>query len=123
MNDDQVEIYPAHDDLEATAQALLGAAEDAGERPEVVETVHGQNGMGFRLPADLAAKAGYGNADDEAHADSDELTGYDAMTVAELDDEIGARNVDREEADHIPTSGKKADKVAALEADDEAHAE
>lgn len=45
--------------------------------------------------------------------------GYDAMTVADLKAEIDARNEGRDEADQIDGTGKKADLVAALEADDE----
>jgi hypothetical protein len=45
--------------------------------------------------------------------------GYDSLKVDELNEEIDRRNEDRGEADLIkPDSGKKADLVAALEADD-----
>ena len=45
--------------------------------------------------------------------------GYGSMTVSELKAEIAARNEGRDEADLVPDEGKKADLVAALEADDE----
>ena len=41
---------------------------------------------------------------------------YTSLTVADLKDEIARRNEGRD--DPIPTTGKKADLVAALEADD-----
>ena len=44
--------------------------------------------------------------------------GYDDLTVAELKDEIAARNQGRDEADQIPATGNKPDLVAALTADD-----
>jgi hypothetical protein len=43
---------------------------------------------------------------------------YSAMKVADLKSLIGERNAGRDEVDLIPTDGKKADMVAALEADD-----
>ena len=49
--------------------------------------------------------------------------GYEAMKVAELRAEIERRNADRDEADQVPTDGKKADLVAALQLDDDARAE
>lgn len=48
---------------------------------------------------------------------ADAPEGYDAMTVADLKAEIEARNEGRDEADRIGVTGKKADLVAALEAD------
>lgn len=56
-------------------------------------------------------------ADDES-GDGDQ-GGYGSMTVSELKAEIAARNEGRDEADLVPDEGKKADLVAALEADDE----
>lgn len=47
-----------------------------------------------------------------------EESGYEAMKVADLQAEIDRRNEGREEADLIPSDGKKADLIAALEADD-----
>ncbi len=44
--------------------------------------------------------------------------GYDSLKVDDLKAEIARRNEDREEADLISDEGKKADLVAALEADD-----
>ncbi|MFC5676071.1 hypothetical protein [Aeromicrobium endophyticum] len=41
-----------------------------------------------------------------------------AVTVASLREEIKTRNADRDEADRIPSSGNKAELVAALAADD-----
>lgn len=49
---------------------------------------------------------------------ADESTGYEALKVDELKSEIDRRNEGREEADLIPSDGKKADLIAALEADD-----
>lgn len=45
--------------------------------------------------------------------------GYESMTVADLRAEIESRNEGREEVDLIPSDGKKADLVAALDADDD----
>jgi hypothetical protein len=45
--------------------------------------------------------------------------GYSAMKVADLRAEIARRNKDRHEADCLPDDGRKADLIAALEADDE----
>lgn len=45
-------------------------------------------------------------------------TAYAGQKVAELKAEIERRNEGRDEADLIPSDGKKADLVAALEADD-----
>lgn len=50
--------------------------------------------------------------------DEPEADGYGDLTVAELRDEIEQRNEGRDEGDLIPSDGKKADLVAALEADD-----
>jgi hypothetical protein len=50
----------------------------------------------------------------------DGAEGYDAMTVPKLKAEIDRRNTDRAEADRIPSDGKKADLVAALQLDDDA---
>lgn len=47
---------------------------------------------------------------------------YSTWKVDDLKAEIAERNADREEADQVSTEGKKADLVAALVADDEAHA-
>jgi hypothetical protein len=53
----------------------------------------------------------------------DGAEGYEAMKVAELKAEIERRNEDRDEVDLIPVDGKKADLVAALQLDDDAHTE
>jgi hypothetical protein len=45
---------------------------------------------------------------------------YEAATVAELKDEIADRNKTRAEDNQIPSTGNKADLVAALVADDNA---
>jgi hypothetical protein len=51
---------------------------------------------------------------------ADEPTGgYEAMKVADLRAEIARRNEGRDEADRLPDDGRKADLIAALEADDE----
>ena len=44
---------------------------------------------------------------------------YSALKVDDLKAEIANRNEGRDEADLIPTTGHKADLIAALEADDE----
>jgi len=48
---------------------------------------------------------------------------YSSMKVAELRAEIERRNAGRDEADLLPVEGRKADLVAALEADDAAQTE
>lgn len=53
-----------------------------------------------------------------APVEDDASGGYEGQTVADLRAEIDRRNEGREEADRIPTDGKKADLVAALQADD-----
>ena len=45
---------------------------------------------------------------------------YESQTVAELREEIKARNEGRDDADRVSGDGNKADLVAALVADDEA---
>jgi hypothetical protein len=60
------------------------------------------------------------DVDGSAPAEAD---GYDDQKVADLKAEIERRNSDRDEADQIPSDGKKAELVAALEADDEAQAD
>lgn len=57
---------------------------------------------------------------DPVAATSDGAVDYEAMTVAALRDLIQERNKGRDEADLIPTEGRKGDLVEALEADDEA---
>lgn len=51
---------------------------------------------------------------------ADAPTGYARMKVAELRAEIERRNEGRDEADLLPSDGKKADLAAALQADDTA---
>jgi hypothetical protein len=53
-------------------------------------------------------------------SDDDEKAGYDSLKVDELKEEIERRNSDREDDAKLPTDGKKAELVAALEADDAA---
>jgi hypothetical protein len=54
----------------------------------------------------------------------EEAPDYSKMSAKELKAEIDRRNADRAEEDHIVLEGtKKSDAVAALEADDEAHAD
>lgn len=60
---------------------------------------------------------------DGRSADGASTTGYSAMNVADLKAEIGRRNEGRDDADLIPVEGKKADLIAALEADDAAKSE
>lgn len=52
-------------------------------------------------------------------ADTPPGGGYEAMTVADLRAEIARRNAGRDEADRLPTDGRKADLIAVLETDDE----
>lgn len=47
---------------------------------------------------------------------------YGDLKVAQLKEEIERRNVDREDDEKLSTDGKKADLIAALEADDQARA-
>ncbi|WP_213452886.1 SAP domain-containing protein [Rhizomonospora bruguierae] len=51
-------------------------------------------------------------------AEAAAVDGYAGMKVAELRAEIERRNEGRDEEERIPAEGKKADLVAALEADD-----
>lgn len=53
-DDETVEIYPAPEDMKDTATRLLAAADDLDLPVEVVATVSG----GFRVPAEVAKKAG-----------------------------------------------------------------
>ncbi len=54
---------------------------------------------------------------DSAEADPE---GYEASKVPVLEAEVASRNTDREDDDKVvPASGKKADLIAALVADDE----
>lgn len=55
---------------------------------------------------------------DEQAPDSASAVSYTDRKVPELKAEIASRNEGRAEADLIPSDGKKADLVAALEADD-----
>lgn len=55
-----------------------------------------------------------------APADQPEPTGYADLKVTDLKAEIARRNEGRDEDARIPDDGKKAELVAALEADDEA---
>jgi hypothetical protein len=55
---------------------------------------------------------------DGGEADTAAGEGYGAFKVADLRAEIERRNADRDEGDRLPVDGKKADLVAALEADD-----
>ena len=52
-------------------------------------------------------------------ADEPAAGGYEAMKVTDLRAEIERRNEGRDEADRLPDDGRKADLIAALEADDE----
>jgi len=57
----------------------------------------------------------------EVEADGEEIESYDELSVKELKAEIDARNALLDEEDQIvPDGAKKADLIAALEADDEA---
>lgn len=59
----------------------------------------------------------------EASAPGEESQGYASQTAAELKAEIDRRNEGREEDALISKTGKKADLIAALEADDAAAAQ
>lgn len=52
-------------------------------------------------------------------AGSDEELVYEDMTVAQLKEEIDARNEERDSDSQLSKSGAKADLIAELEADDE----
>lgn len=67
---------------------------------------------------DTARQLGVGWVKESSGAGKTEAEGYEAQTVEELKAEITSRNEGRDDADHIPVSGKKADLIAALEADD-----
>ena len=58
--------------------------------------------------------------DGQSELELDEGRSYEDMTKKELLAEIDRRNEDRDEEDHLPTSGVKADLVLVLEEDDEA---
>lgn len=65
--------------------------------------------------ADARIAGGYLPADGQERAS---VEGYAGNTVPELRDEIDRRNEGRDEADLIPSDGRKAVLVAALDADD-----
>lgn len=50
--------------------------------------------------------------------DGGRVEDYSTRTVVDLRAEIGRRNEGRDGSDRIPSEGKKADLVAALQADD-----
>lgn len=54
----------------------------------------------------------------DGSASSPAAEGYESLKVADLKAEIESRNEGREEADLLSAEGKKADLIAALEADD-----
>lgn len=66
---------------------------------------------------ELKQEQGFSDEDSDDE-DDEEDESYDSKTVAELDDIIAERNEGRDEEDLISDEGLKADKVAALEADD-----
>lgn len=94
-----VEVYPEDGKQAETAQALLDAADEAEERPEVVawEDDH------FRVPAHIADVAGLATGKPSEGAYSD-------LTKAQLQDEANGRG--------LSTGGTKAELAARLEADD-----
>lgn len=64
-----------------------------------------------------------GDPDPAAEGTDPETVGYPAYTVAELNALIDGRNTDRDEPARIaPDGSRKADLIAALEADDQAYA-
>lgn len=80
-----VEVFVNPEDMHATAVQLLEAA---GDTPEVVATVSG----GFRVPADVAAKAGITTGDDNA-VDVAAVEGYAANNTAPAQREAQAEGV------------------------------
>lgn len=66
--------------------------------------------MGGNEP--LYVAAGNDDDDDTDEQSGDEAAGYEALTVAQLREEADKRSLD------VPSSAKKADLVAALEASD-----
>jgi hypothetical protein len=60
----------------------------------------------------------YEPVEGEADARAGEDEGYQSFKVADLRAEIERRNEGRDEGDLLPVDGKKADLIAALEADD-----
>ena len=93
-----------------------------------------ENGIEKSVPAATAKRAGFAVLDEPAMdsrgrmlptkraprevAPASEPAPLTAMRVSDLKAEIDKRNEGREEADLIPADGKKADLIAALEADD-----
>ena len=65
--------------------------------------------------AEFWTSRGYSLVKDSAGAPS---SSYSSLKVDDLRAAIDARNEGRDEADLIPSDGKKADLIAALEADD-----
>jgi hypothetical protein len=60
---------------------------------------------------------------EEPPLDTEDGDAYTEWKVAELREEIESRNAERDEEDHLSTSGTKAELVARLEADDERSSE
>lgn len=82
------------------------------DRPWLVQEMSLQ---GYEIPDDLADPV---STQDDTDSEGDES--YDDLTVARLEEEISRRNAEYDEDSQIvPASGRKADLVAALEADDE----
>lgn len=89
-----------------------------------------ENGAEASIPAEHAEMAGLEPLSKDAYAGdgsviptklrafAQEAEGYAALKVDELKAEIDARNATRDEADHITSTGNKADLIAALESDD-----
>lgn len=107
-------------DYVAKARAIAGTDRDAmsGELQSFVATFERRDQAGSERAAHAHARAVVKRA---AREGIEAPVEKPSRTVAELKDEIAARNADRDEADHIvPASTKKADLESALDADDDA---
>lgn len=69
----------------------------------------------------LEESAQFEHPDSEPDPGAGRSGDYESQTVAELRAEVKARNEGRDDADRVSGDGNKADLVAALVADDEAH--
>ncbi|MGW3888895.1 SAP domain-containing protein [Micromonospora chokoriensis] len=81
---------------------------------------HITNGARVQVRDDKVMDSSWVPEDQPKAAASSPDSGYEGMKVADLKAEIDRRNEGRDEADRVSSEGKKADLVAALEADDTA---
>lgn len=101
-------VIPAGEEVPSWAVDQV-TNEAAFEEPEVEAPV----------TAEAASVAeGEGGAAFEEYEGDTEAVDYDALTVADLKEEIRTRNEGRPDGDKLPVDGVKAELVAALQADD-----